>query len=953
MNDCLRGAPAAAARGTGHLDFAVVRLAATRTKVILTALEKEISRKVVRAFGQTMCGFDILRSNGQQRGPSHVLHPLTTPPLCRVAIMGAHRLRMHWFMVLALPSAPPGSRSWRHIAAHTPRRSRAHPLRVHPCVRLPPHGLAIASAGVSYICDVNGWASVKDSHKFWDDAANLLRQYCLQAVAPVHYSTCLARSLSPSAASARALRASRDVLDVLGRRQGIGNEEEALAEMLEESRAEMEGTERKREVRDEKAGDLLCVVAFIRHGDRTPKQKLKFSTNEPLLLEMITEDNASPFEERKIKTTAQMERLLQRIEQIVTRLQVRRAAAHAIGAIRACRHGLLRAGRCFWLHARVVTSAPRPLATTGALAPPFWSRWCGWQAQVAEESNGDEETATRSLLTKFLAVRQVLTAHPFHGINRKVQIKPTAWTSPSDPPSSKAGGGPGQNADEQKPSTSAAGPEEDDRVVAAAASLQVASLTDTDGQSSGRSSTAPASGEGSSLDAADRGRGRSAERTSPRRAQEIGNSPEGSPERDAQSLQAPATASGRAKASGALPTECQFIMKCAPGDVPPPSLLRSHEPRCLSSLTQHRQSAPATNARAREVWNALTRVALGPRHRWGGELTPLGAMQATTLGAKARYALYPAEEDGVLRLHASYRHDLKIYSSDEGRVQMTAAAFAKGFLALEGELTPILASLVSKHKSITKMLDETPEEGRAQMNDAKEMIKKVPPAHWPHAMRRLLALPRPPRPSVWLRCAAAAECDTRVVTTRGHAIYLPSRLPARHRHLPPIALACTPSPSTSHRACLHAIAICLPSRLPARHHHLPPIALACTPSPSTSHRACLHVRRCSAPSSHSQRMRTSPITRAATPARRTSSGAPRCSWPEMWRRQRKRRSDRKRRPSTMPPPPRRRQPPTVWSKPPVFSDAPPRRPSCTSPMRCRVRPSIRSSRRSTEPPTPR
>ena len=34
---------------------------------------------------------------------------------------------------------------------------------------------------------------------------------------------------------------------------------------------------------------------------------------------------------------------------------------------------------------------------------------------------------------------------------------------------------------------------------------------------------------------------------------------------------------------------------------------------------------------------------------------------------------------GFLRLHSTYRHDLKIYASDEGRVQMTAAAFAKVF----------------------------------------------------------------------------------------------------------------------------------------------------------------------------------------------------------------------------------------------------------------------------------
>ena len=34
--------------------------------------------------------------------------------------------------------------------------------------------------------------------------------------------------------------------------------------------------------------------------------------------------------------------------------------------------------------------------------------------------------------------------------------------------------------------------------------------------------------------------------------------------------------------------------------------------------------------------------------------------------------------NGLLRLHSTYRHDLKIYSSDEGRVQVRAAR-AQGF----------------------------------------------------------------------------------------------------------------------------------------------------------------------------------------------------------------------------------------------------------------------------------
>jgi len=73
-------------------------------------------------------------------------------------------------------------------------------------------------------------------------------------------------------------------------------------------------------------------------------------------------------------------------------------------------------------------------------------------------------------------------------------------------------------------------------------------------------------------------------------------------------------------------------------------------------------------------------------------------LQAESLGSLFRNSLFPAEGGGFLRLHSTYRHDLKIYSSDEGRVQMTAAAFARGFLDLEGFLTPILASLVSKNK---------------------------------------------------------------------------------------------------------------------------------------------------------------------------------------------------------------------------------------------------------------
>ncbi|XP_011261530.1 inositol hexakisphosphate and diphosphoinositol-pentakisphosphate kinase 2 isoform X20 [Camponotus floridanus] len=112
--------------------------------------------------------------------------------------------------------------------------------------------------------------------------------------------------------------------------------------------------------------------------------------------------------------------------------------------------------------------------------------------------------------------------------------------------------------------------------------------------------------------------------------------------------------------------------------------------------------------------------------KWGGELTPAGRIQAEELGRIFR-CMYPggqgrhlSEEEsemlpshgeyagaqglGLLRLHSTFRHDLKIYASDEGRVQMTAAAFAKGLLALEGELTPILVQMV-KSANTNGLLD--------------------------------------------------------------------------------------------------------------------------------------------------------------------------------------------------------------------------------------------------------
>ncbi|VUZ57336.1 unnamed protein product [Hymenolepis diminuta] len=116
--------------------------------------------------------------------------------------------------------------------------------------------------------------------------------------------------------------------------------------------------------------------------------------------------------------------------------------------------------------------------------------------------------------------------------------------------------------------------------------------------------------------------------------------------------------------------------------------------------------------------------------KWGGELTAAGRQQAEQLGRAFR-CIYPGGDGnygknpglGLLRLHSTYRHDLKIYASDEGRVQMTAAAFAKGFLALEGELPPILVQMV-KSANTNGLLDND-NDCHSYQQMVKKRIKEV------------------------------------------------------------------------------------------------------------------------------------------------------------------------------------------------------------------------------------
>ncbi|KAJ6421726.1 hypothetical protein OIU84_029001 [Salix udensis] len=326
--------------------------------------------------------------------------------------------------------------------------------------------------GRSYVCDVNGWSFVKNSYKYYDDAACVLRKMLLDAKAP-HLSSTIPPTLPWKV-----------------------NEPVQPSEGLTRQGSGIIGTFGQSE-------ELRCVIAIIRHGDRTPKQKVKLKVTEEKLLNLMLKYNGGrPRSETKLKSAVELQDLLD-----ATRILVPRT----------------RPGR-----------------------------------------GSDSEAEDFEHAEKLRQVKAVLEeGGHFSGIYRKVQLKPLKWV----------------------------------RVL----------------KSNG----------------------------------------EGEEER---------------------PVEALMILK------------------------------------------------------YGGVLTHAGRKQAEELGRYFRNNIYPGEGTGLLRLHSTYRHDLKIYSSDEGRVQMSAAGFAKGLLDLEGPLTPILVSLVSKDSSMLDGLDNASsemEEAKARLNEIVTFPAKI------------------------------------------------------------------------------------------------------------------------------------------------------------------------------------------------------------------------------------
>lgn len=242
-----------------------------RFPVILTLQEKEIARRIVLIFKQQVCGFDLLRV---QEGDSLV----------------------------------------------------------------------------SYVCDVNGWSFVKKSKKYYDDCAQILTEHMTAALRP--------KSLTGFSALDPLLETLREKFPIRQKQKNNSYKVYSRNKMPDDPSIDMsetsfensetavtldEGAKRVRDLPDmligkssvpasassSVAGDeeplatkthqeeLLCVIAIVRHGDRTPKQKLKVDLSEPLILKYFHKHSTNCKKDLKIKDKKPMTEFLHTVREII------------------------------------------------------------------------------------------------------------------------------------------------------------------------------------------------------------------------------------------------------------------------------------------------------------------------------------------------------------------------------------------------------------------------------------------------------------------------------------------------------------------------------------------------------------------------------------------------------------------------------------------------------------
>jgi inositol hexakisphosphate/diphosphoinositol-pentakisphosphate kinase len=302
-----------------------------RFPVILTYREKEIARRIVLVFGQLVCGFDILRVQEGHNVVSYVcdVNGWSFVKNSRKYYDDCSLILSEHILAMVKPAALQAFSTLDPMLTTSLNRLDDEMTEGDGgSVAPPPPPAAKMNKFLSRAARLLQGDSGDEESDLDDDNktiatlndADAMSQHSHPEANLAIISPGRSELLEPSSTAPAAATLVEGALPVREFPNNLTSEPASLVQSSNSSAVEeLDPPRRKRSssIQQSHQEELRCVIAIIRHGDRTPKQKLKVNMSQPLILDYFHKQSEDCTKDLKVKGKAPLTDFLATVKKIL------------------------------------------------------------------------------------------------------------------------------------------------------------------------------------------------------------------------------------------------------------------------------------------------------------------------------------------------------------------------------------------------------------------------------------------------------------------------------------------------------------------------------------------------------------------------------------------------------------------------------------------------------------
>jgi hypothetical protein len=301
-----------------------------RFPVILTYREKEIARRIVLVFGQLVCGFDILRVQEGHNVVSYVcdVNGWSFVKNSRKYYDDCSLILSEHILAMVKPAALQAFSTLDPMLTTSLNRLDEMTEGDGGSVAPPPPPAAKMNKFLSRAARLLQGDSGDEESDLDDDNKTIatlndidvMSQHSMPEANLATISPGRSELLEPSSTAPAAATLVEGALPVREFPNNLTSEPASLVQSSNSSAVEeLDPPRRKRSssIQQSHQEELRCVIAIIRHGDRTPKQKLKVNMSQPSILDYFHKQSEDCTKDLKVNGKAPLTDFLATVKKIL------------------------------------------------------------------------------------------------------------------------------------------------------------------------------------------------------------------------------------------------------------------------------------------------------------------------------------------------------------------------------------------------------------------------------------------------------------------------------------------------------------------------------------------------------------------------------------------------------------------------------------------------------------